>query len=322
MNKVAWGLSCFVCFVIFSVIFSFKAYSQDSTNVTTPTEIRITSEVDRTQVPLNRTLKLTVRVEWTGDIDRYQISELEDPVINNLEIFSTSSADFRTSEGGVEKAARIYEFILKPKTLGMAYVDGALLSYVDLKTGEGHSLRTNRINVEVVESEPEPGEKRGFFFWLFAVVIPIILGGVVGYFVKKKLEKRGQEPPHVPVKSLEEEYLEQIYETVSLEKVKSNLSQGYYLLSKIARRYLKQKYDLDALELTTDEILETLSKREDVDENIRKMIEEILRTCDVAKFAGSEGDLNEYQRIYTLFESILEKNQIQENNNRPQDAEK
>ncbi|OQX88610.1 hypothetical protein B6D60_01855 [candidate division KSB1 bacterium 4484_87] len=270
--------------------------------------------MDTKQVPLNRTVKLTVRVEWSGDVSRYQISDLEDPVLNNLETYSTSSADFRTTENGVQKAARTFEFVLRPKTLGMAYIERTTVKYIDTETGEGHSLATNRINIEVVESVPEETAKHNLWFWLFAVVLPILFAGAVGYLVKKKLDQRKQKQFYVPVKSLEEEFLDTLHKSLSADRVQPNLNQGYYVLSKIARRYLKEKYDIDALELTTDEILETLSDREDMDENLIDMIDEVLRTCDLAKFSGSQGDINEYQRLYTLFESILEKNHMKNGN--------
>ncbi|NOZ60824.1 MAG: protein BatD [Calditrichaeota bacterium] len=304
MKKIASALSIIFLLLLFMAFFNFSAQAQDSTAATVSSEIRITSTVDRKQVPLNRTLKLTVRVEWSGDVSRYQISELEDPILNNLEIYSTSSADFRTSEGGVAKAARTYEFILKPKTLGMAYIEGVIVKYIDSTTGEGHSLTTNRINVEVVESEPEPNSGRGLLFWLLAVALPIVVGGGVASFVKKKLEKRKRKQFYVPVKSLEEEFLETLHQSLSADTVAPNLNQGYYVLSKITRRYLKRKYRIDALELTTDEILKSLSKRDDVEKNMVDMIDEVLRTCDLAKFSGSQGDVSEYQRLYTLFESI------------------
>lgn len=305
-------LMIFVAF-LFSYFIAQKITAQDSTATDFSSEIRITARVDKKQVPLNRTFKLTVRVEWSGNIERYQISELDDPVINNLEIISTSSADFRTVEGGVQKAARVYEFELKPKTLGMAYIEATMVTYVDVETGEGHTLKTNRIDVEVIESVPEPGEKKGVGYYLLFIGLPVLIAALVGEIVRRNLKKRKEVPEIVPEKSLEEQFLENIKTSLGPERVKTNISEGYYLLSRFARKYLKEKYEIDALELTTDEILKTLSDRDDIDDSMVQMIDEVLRTCDLAKFSGSQGDINEFQRLYTLFESILEKNQLKAN---------
>jgi len=90
-------------------------------------------------------------------------------------------------------------------------------------------------------------------------------------------------------------------------------------LSKIFRKYLAQKYDIAALELTTDELLSILSEKIE-DESLVNMAQEVLTVCDVAKFAGSNGDQNQLVRVYTLVESILEKNLA--NNKKVEDERK
>ena len=42
-------------------------------------------------------------------------------------------------------------------------------------------------------------------------------------------------------------------------------------------------------------------------------IQEILHVCDVAKFAGGEGDRSQLDRVYSQIESILEKNLAEAN---------
>ena len=300
--------------IFFSVLFFTQAiFAQDSSATAVNSEVRITCQVDKKQVPLNRTLKLTVRVEWSGDINRYQIGELEDPILKNLQIISTSSADLHKVEGGTQKAARIYEFTLKPQTLGMAYIEQTMLTYIDVESGEGHTLKTNRIDVEVIESVPEPGQKRGAIYRYPVIGLVVLIFGIIAAIIGRKQKRKKKEQEIIPVKSLEEEFLDHLHKSLSVNRVQADISEGYYLLSRIARRYLKEKYKIDALELTTDEILKTLSDRDDVDEAMAKMIDEILRTCDLAKFSGSHGDISEFQRLYTLFESVLEKNHMKSN---------
>ena len=61
------------------------------------------------------------------------------------------------------------------------------------------------------------------------------------------------------------------------------------------------------MELTSDQLVHDLKKNH-LDESIVNNIEEILRICDLAKFAGSGGERKDLDRVYTLVETILEKN--------------
>ena len=297
---LAWG-------VLFFIINASILSAQDTTMAATESMVKVTGKVDQKQVPLNRFLKFTVRIEWTGDISRYQISELEDPIINNFEIYSTSSADYRMKEAGVDKAAKTYEFLLKPQSLGMGYIEGVMVKYIDNVTGEGHHLVTNRIDVEVIESVPEPGSKNWIYKWIVLLALIIAVAMVIGFEVKKRRERRQKEAEKIQIVPLEEEYLTTLKNTLDLKKPDLVLNEAFWTLSKIFRKYLAQKYDIAALELTTDELLSILSEKIE-DESLANMAQEVLTVCDVAKFAGSNGDQNQLVRVYTLVESILEKN--------------
>ena len=297
---LAWG-------VLFIIINASILSAQDTTMAATESMVKVTGKVDQKQVPLNRFLKFTVRIEWTGDISRYQISELEDPIINNFEIYSTSSADYRMKEAGVDKAAKTYEFLLKPQSLGMGYIEGVMVKYIDNVTGEGHHLVTNRIDVEVIESVPEPGSKNWIYKWIVLLALIIAVAMVIGFEVKKRRERRQKEAEEIQIVPLEEEYLTTLKNTLDLKKPDLVLNEAFWTLSKIFRKYLAQKYDIAALELTTDELLSILSEKIE-DESLANMAQEVLTVCDVAKFAGSNGDQNQLVRVYTLVESILEKN--------------
>ncbi len=91
------------------------------------------------------------------------------------------------------------------------------------------------------------------------------------------------------------------------------------MISKIARKYLSQKYQIPALESTTEKIISDLSDFE-LDQTMLNNIQEILTVSDLAKFAGSEGNRNELDRTYTLLEAIFERN-IGETKAKEQSAE-
>lgn len=298
----------FLIFVFFVCLINFKIIvAQDSTGIATEFMVKVTGEIDRRQVPLNRLLKFTVQIEWTGDVSRYQISELEDPILNNFEVFSTSSADYRMNEGGIDRATKTFEFMLKPQALGMGYIEGVMTKYIDNQTGEGHHLVTNRLTVEVIESEPDPGSQSRFYKWIVLTVVLLALFGVVVFWQWNRIKNKKKTAETIEVVPLEEEFLTTLKETVIIGSPQLDIKEAFSLLSKIIRKYLMQKYEIAALEQTSDELVSSLANA-GVDKNDVNNLSEILTVCDVAKFAGSDTDQNQLSRIFTLIESLFEKN--------------
>ena len=111
----------------------------------------------------------------------------------------------------------------------------------------------------------------------------------------------------VEVVPLEEEFLTMLRETVNLKATDVDIKNGFASISKILRKYLMQKYQVSAMEQTSAQLLSALQEKQ-LNETIYKQVDEILRLCDLAKFAGSMGDQKDLFRVYTLMETILEKN--------------
>ena len=86
--------SCFFLFLINCPI-----VADDSTSVDYDSTIKISAEVNKKEVPLNDSLLLKVTLTWTGDIKRYQISELEPPIVENFEIMAKAISKSLDSVG-------------------------------------------------------------------------------------------------------------------------------------------------------------------------------------------------------------------------------
>ncbi len=295
------------CFFLLFLLINFDGFAQDTSTVAYESTIKVSTEVDKKEVALNRQVVCSVIVEWSGDLKRYQISEIENPIVENFEIIKTSAADRRLIEAGVEKAAKIYEFVLAPKSLGMGYIENVIVKYIDNDTGEGQSLITPRLNVKVVDPVPEPGSKSWIIKWIVLAIVLITALILMWLLQRKKAEKKRKEAEALKIVPLEEEFLTQLHESIKLNAPGVNMNEVFWLLSKITRKYLLQKYQIPALESTTEKILQELSILE-LDQTMLNNIQEILTVSDLAKFAGSEANRNELDRIYTLLEAILERN--------------
>ena len=144
--------------LIFSMVYG-QISTPDSTVITQPDNIasgiKMKASVSSKEVPLNRSLFFTIQVEWFGELNRYEISEVEDPVVRNFTIQSNSSSDRREMVDGELKAIKTFEFELIPLELGMGYIEGVIVKYIDTQTGEGKHLVTNRLEVKVIDPVPE-----------------------------------------------------------------------------------------------------------------------------------------------------------------------
>jgi hypothetical protein len=293
------------CF--FLLLINYPIYADDSTFVDYDTTIKISAEVNKKEVPLNDSLLLKVVLTWTGDIKRYQISELDPPIVENFEIISTAAADRRISERGIDKALKIYEFVLKPKSMGMGYIEGIMAKYIDNETGDGHSLLTSRLNVKITSPVARPGSKTWLLKWLLAAILAI--GGIVLFALwqKKKREQRKRESEIVKVVPLEVEFLTNLRSNLNLNNSDVKVNQALWSISTILRNYISQKYQVPALESTTEKIVNELSALQ-LDQTFLNNIQEVLTVCDLAKFAGTETNRSELDRVYTLVEALLERN--------------
>jgi hypothetical protein len=123
---------------------------------------------------------------------------------------------------------------------------------------------------------------------LLALAIAAIVVFVIWYLRKRKKNQpvfvrkpKPVPPPHITaIKKLEELRLAKIWQ-------QGRLKLYYTQLSDIAREYLEGRYRFNALEMTTDEILETL-KESKVNKEVLSKLEASLQLADLVKFAKAQ----------------------------------
>ena len=296
-------LFCFSLLVITSAF----AQTADSTSVSDSLAEAIAAavHVDRKEVPENYTVKFTLKITWQGDVTRYEIQKVDNPALTNFEVIGNASSNWVGEVSGVKKVIRTYEYTLKPLALGMGYVDGLIVDYKDMKYNEIHSLVTSRLEVKVVD----PVRHRNWTLWLLTgsgLVLLITLTGATAFLIRRKnareAERRQQMLQIIP---LEETYLNELKQKVDLK----NPATGEFFspLSKLLKRYISERYQISASEITTREIVRDLNKSA-VSEKIVEQVEEVLNACDVAKFSGGQVESGTLERCYTLVEDILNRN--------------
>lgn len=268
-------------------------------------QIKLAAQVSQNHVPLNRTVEFTIRVEWTGALDRYQMRPFENPQVTNFEILGNSSTNRVGTGAGQNIAVQEFTYTLKPQQLGMGYIESIIIRYTDMASDQEYRLMTNRIEVKIIDPLPEPGSK-AWLIWLGGI---LVLAGcavaIVLHIARKKSSARlSRELESGAQKTIEEQYLEELSETISLDDPHQDVSANLSKLSRLLRKFLAVKFHVPGLEATTDEVLTALENLP-LDDRFRHEIREVLLTADLAKFSGSHANKTDLEKSYTAVEMNL-----------------
>lgn len=133
----------------------------------------------------------------------------------------------------------------------------------------------------------QPVSMKEVFPWILGALLLILIGLVVWYFVKRrktKVDENG-EPVKGPVVPPYNKALDDL-ESLKQQKLWQigKLKEYYSGLSDIAREYIEGQFGVNAVEMTTDEILRELSKL-DFDRQIYDKIKDAMDLSDLVKFA-------------------------------------
>ncbi|MBN1543404.1 hypothetical protein JW992_14790, partial [candidate division KSB1 bacterium] len=268
----------------------FAQSQPDSTAVETGAQL--TAFLDRSETPLNRTVELTLRLEWYGELDRYEVYTFDNPLLENLKIISNSSANRVSRVEGKTRSVQDFTYRLQPTNLGMGYVEGMIVRYRDLQEERDFRLTTNRLQVKIVDPIPEPRSKTRLVGLI--LIFLLIAVGVLGWIYRRRvLERRDQQlreaaAAAIPLEQRCLQELRQIEDDATEADPMAVLNQ----LVRLLRRFLHEKYSCPGLESTSTEILRDLEQK-GLDDRLLRMVQEILNQSDLLKFTGRQADRHE-----------------------------
>lgn len=293
----------FILLISFALTAHLLQAQTPDTVSTTDGFIKVETKVSSTKIPQNVEFTYSVIIRWSGDLDRYEIEELQTPSLTNLEVVGNASSNQVGASGNRKMATKIFEFKLKPLEMGMAYIDGLRIRYKDTKTDEEHFLTTNRLQVEIIDPVFDDGQYT-LTLVFGAVLSLVVIALVLALMLRRKKMRSEQSKVPVEFTLIEDKYLGELKERVDLEGPRT--VESFSILSKLFKRYLSERYQIATAGLSNTEITDELN-RQAVSEKLLQSVSEILTTADVAKFSGKvqDGDL---ERVYTLIENILNKN--------------
>jgi hypothetical protein len=141
----------------------------------------------------------------------------------------------------------------------------------------------------------------------------IVIGGLIylGYLIWKKFRTKpaGQQyvPPPKAAHLIAFEELAALREKKLWQK--GHIKEFYSEVTEILRRYVENRYQIKALEETTDEILLALAGI-NIKGDILRAIEKILRRADLVKFAKAQPGIPEHEEMVTVTQDAVERTKV------------
>lgn len=263
--------------------------------------IELRTHLPKQETPLNRSIEFQVSLTWIGDMSRYQIVQIPQPVLTNLLLEGSGSSNRLEDLGGGQfRSIKTITFQLKPVEIGMAYIDGLQINYRDTKTEEMDVLFSQRLEVKVLDPLPESsGDMKGIVY----VVLLIVFFGAVLYFLLMFLRKRrAAQVVETPEISRAEMVLKELSQNVDPKG--TNLSEMTLRMSKIFREYLSGEFGVSTTESNTEKIIERLTDSGVEDAQLMKL-RELFQKLDMIKFAGGAVNPPEFSNMYGIVENFL-----------------
>jgi len=265
-------------------------------------EVSVKATIDSTVLLIGQQSKMHLEISGPATL-KYSFPIFQgDTLVNGIEILQTGRLD--TLEIGNNLIHLQTDYIITSFDSGLYYIppikiiagiDTVESNYMALKVMT-YSVDTAKVSIFDIKGVQKPPFVLGDYYllilWFLLAYALVLL--IIWYILKKKygLSKAESKfdqpllPPHVvAIMELDRLKSEKIW--------KSGKNKEYYTaLSDILRKYIQRRFQINALEMTTDEIL-SLFKRDRNTQSVYKNLRQILQLADLVKFAKIQPIENE-----------------------------
>ncbi len=126
-----------------------------------------------------------------------------------------------------------------------------------------------------------------YYPWIFGVLFALFLICVIGYVIQRIRNKK----PIIPFKKAEpklppyEQAMKELDEIKQQKLWQQGLSKEYHtLITETLRRYIVERFGINAMEMTSGEILDIIRKQEEAT-SVYENLKQIMQLADFVKFA-------------------------------------
>ena len=238
------------------------------------------------------------------------------------------SSPMRSDSSGIQAEVRSYQ--ISPFETGVQNV-GPFTFTVMLPDGIIDSVSTERLALDVQSLLPDslteasvkplkpiiewPRLWKKIAFWaaliVFLGIVPLIL--LIRWYLRKRAEKFSRIPlpeaPSVPPHIAAFDELERIKKLGLIEKGEIKLF--HELVSQTIRVYIRGRYEIDAPDMTTWEIMYDFERKVRATDEIYSAFREFFESCDLVKFAKYKPKVVEINAVFNRAYDLVERTKAQ-----------
>jgi len=290
----------------------------------------ISCQVDKTTVEEHQPITLKIKIKGAGNIKT--IPKLDLPNLIDFKKYDSGESSQQVYNSNLKiEGEKEYKYVLIPTSPGRHVIDPITLSYFNPDTKRYEISKTHKI---IITATPQKGPKLAFNekrylkqpvqvlkediryikeplnltnqanflyqnkLFLLLQLLPI-LSLAVAFSYKQHLVRLNQDIRYSRLKRANKKASKGLYKAKSLLSENSK-DEFYGVISKTVLEYLGDKFNLLPNEVT----IETL-KSKDLKEDIISELQDILQTCDYARFAPSTYTLENMKEVLNKTKNLI-----------------
>ncbi len=293
--------------------------------VSAATAVEVTALTDRTSAKLGDVIRYTLSIKRTGDLS--QSPALSLPSFEGFRVAGSYSNNSMSIINGAAAATTQQIIDLLAVKSGAVVIDPSKVRFYNPETKQYENIETKAITIQVagggrhaasqtptVAALPTAvpdirGIKMSYqidFTSLLPYIIIAVIFLAVLYFAYKKLFKK---PAAIHAVIPEDDFRKEAARKLKAarELLKKGDVKGYYSgIYEAIRFFISKKHSDTFDELTTQEIVRKLAEKNIKEEGI-KPVYELMKDCDLVKFADYKPADKEADEAYARAEAIIEK---------------
>lgn len=258
----------------------------------------VKAKLDSVTLLMGKTTTLHLEIDQDKNVKGYFLNEQLDTLTSKVEVAGRPKAD--TVDLGNNRIQINKDLIIQSFDSGlyvlppMQYVVGS-----DTFKTERLSLKVIPVKVDRLKDihDYKPVEKVPFkffdiipsfitdYWWIYLIIILLVLGGLYTYF---KWFKKGVNPLKPKKKRLPpyEEAIQALNDLKAQNLWQNGQEKEYFTaLTDILRVYIDRRFSINAVEMTSTQIIDTLKQNNET-KAVNEQLSEILEVADFVKFAN------------------------------------
>ena len=316
-TKMAAVFFCTLLFTLFTAqtVFPGQIVSAAPTH---EASVSLESKVDKNEVTIGDPIHYTIIATMPKGI------ELSLPQLgSNLGEFEIQDYQITGPTEEEDRIIHTIDYTIAAYDVGSYHIPSVEIQY---KTAEGgqKTISAEGIEIKVKAVAPEDAADikdikgpleikrnwapyRKMLLWsTLALMLIFLIFGAIRYYHKKNIFQDMKPELRRPAHEIAYEELKVIWDTF----LENNLIKEFYLrLSEVIRHYFSRRYQINALEATTEELIQEL-KNQTLYWRQKSMISNFLSDCDLVKFAKYIPKMTETEKTYQLALQIIDNTKI------------